>query len=151
MPNKACVRIIISHKPTPDARMVTTGAAGFGLAEFPNLNAVLYNPALPIGQRMSILGNTDIARLYHSEATLLHDGRVLVSGSDPQTKNPDGTDKFPEGRFPKYFLAPFISYCCSLKCCRIPSRSVHPSIPHRWFHPTDIYHPHHGLGIQWSV
>ena len=72
------------------------GVAGFGLANNPNFGAVLYDPTQPIGSRMSILNNTIVARLYHSEATLLPDGRVLVSGSDPQTKNPDGTDKYPE-------------------------------------------------------
>jgi hypothetical protein len=61
------------------------GVAGFGLANDPNLNAILYDPSQPIGSRMSILGNTIVARLYHSEATLLPDGRVLVSGSDPET------------------------------------------------------------------
>jgi hypothetical protein len=34
--------------------------------------------------------------MYHSEAVLLPDGRVLVSGSDPETNNPDGTVKYPE-------------------------------------------------------
>ena len=74
------------------------GVAGFGLVNNPNLGAVLsrYDPTQPIGSRMSILNNTIVARLYHSEATLLPDGRVLVSGSDPQTKNPDGTVKYPE-------------------------------------------------------
>jgi len=72
------------------------GTAGFGLAEDPNLNAILYDPTKPVGSRFSILGNTIVARLYHSEATLLPDGRVLVSGSDPQTNNPDGTVKYPE-------------------------------------------------------
>ena len=33
---------------------------------------------------MSILNNTIVARLYHSEATLLPDARILISGSDPQ-------------------------------------------------------------------
>jgi hypothetical protein len=61
------------------------GFAGFGLANSPNLGAVLYDPTQPIGSRMSILNNTIVARLYHSEATLLPDGRVLVSGSDPET------------------------------------------------------------------
>ena len=61
------------------------GVAGFGLASDPNLSALLYDPTQPIGSRISILGDTTIARMYHSEATLLPDGRVLISGSDPQT------------------------------------------------------------------
>jgi hypothetical protein len=74
----------------------TQGYAGFGLANNPNLGALLYDPTLPLGARMSILNNTIVARMYHSEAALLPDGRVLVSGSDPQTNNPDGTVKYPE-------------------------------------------------------
>ena len=54
------------------------GYAGFGLASDPNLGALLYDPVLPVGRRMSILNDTIVARLYHSEATLLPDGRVLV-------------------------------------------------------------------------
>jgi hypothetical protein len=61
------------------------GAAGFGLASDPNLSALLYDPTQPIGSRFAILNDTIVARMYHSEATLLPDGRVLVSGSDPQT------------------------------------------------------------------
>lgn len=60
------------------------GTAGFGLATNPNLNAVLYNPNGEVDSRFTILDSTDIARLYHSEAILLQDGSVLVSGSDPQ-------------------------------------------------------------------
>ena len=61
------------------------GVAGFGLASNPNMEALLYNPALPVNQRVSKLNSTIVARMYHSEAILLYDGRVLVSGSDPQT------------------------------------------------------------------
>jgi len=60
------------------------GVAGFGLATDPNYNAILYDPSLPINQRFSIMATTIVARLYHSEAMLLPDGRVLVSGSDPE-------------------------------------------------------------------
>ena len=63
------------------------GVAGFGLATNPNYNAILYDPTLPVNQRFSIMATTIVARLYHSEAMLLPDGRVLVSGSDPE----DGT------------------------------------------------------------
>lgn len=60
------------------------GVAGFGLAINPNLQAILYDPSQPRHQRFSILGETSVARMYHSEAILLHDGRVLVTGSDPE-------------------------------------------------------------------
>ncbi|KUJ12265.1 uncharacterized protein LY89DRAFT_738058 [Mollisia scopiformis] len=60
------------------------GVAGFGLATDPNYNAVLYDPSKPVNHRMSIMATTIVARLYHSEAILLPDGRVLVSGSDPE-------------------------------------------------------------------
>ena len=63
------------------------GKAGFASATLPNLNAVLYDPSLPIGSRFSIFNSTTIARMYHSEATLLPDGRVIISGSDPLDKN----------------------------------------------------------------
>ena len=43
------------------------------------MEALLYNPALPINQRISKLSSTIVARMYHSEAILLNDGRVLVS------------------------------------------------------------------------
>jgi hypothetical protein len=68
------------------------GRAGFGTSSDPNLNAVLYDPSQPVHHRMSIMANTTVARLYHSEAILMQDGRVLVSGSDPQ--NADGA--YPE-------------------------------------------------------
>ncbi|KAH9946755.1 hypothetical protein B0H21DRAFT_388973 [Amylocystis lapponica] len=61
------------------------GVAGFGLGSDPNLGALLYDPAQPLHQRMSILNTTIVARMYHSESTLLPDGRVLISGSDPLT------------------------------------------------------------------
>ena len=85
------------------------GAAGFGLASDPNLNAVLYDPSQPVGQRMSILNSTTIARLYHSEATLLPDGRVLVSGSDPQTYYPNGSYVYPEELRLEVYIPPYLS------------------------------------------
>jgi hypothetical protein len=85
------------------------GVAGFGLADDPNLSALLYDPAQPVNQRISILNNTTIARLYHSEATLLPDGRVLVTGSDPETNNPDGTPKFPEELRVEAYIPPYLN------------------------------------------
>ena len=86
-----------------------TGVAGFGLADDPNLDALLYDPTLPAGQRMSKLGTTIVARMYHSEAILLPDGRVLVSGSDPQTYLPDGSEKYPEEFRVEVYYPPYLT------------------------------------------
>ena len=77
------------------------GVAGFGLATNENLNAVLYDPSKPVNQRMTVMANTTVARLYHSEAILMQDGRVMVSGSDPQ----DG--KHPEEYRVEVFSPPY--------------------------------------------
>ena len=79
------------------------GVAGFGLAGNPNYNALLYDPTQPVGSRISILNNSTIARLYHSEATLLPDGSVLISGSDPQTPG------FPEELRIERYVPPYLN------------------------------------------
>lgn len=86
MPSK---RVISCMAALPDgtyliANGAMLGRAGFGLATEPNYNSVLYDPTKPEHARMTVMANTTIARLYHSELTLLDDGRVLVSGSDPE-------------------------------------------------------------------
>jgi hypothetical protein len=86
MPSK---RVMSCMAPLPDGTfLIVNGAkagnAGFGLANKPNLNAVLYDPYKPKGSRMSIMANTTVARMYHSESITLLDGTVLISGSDPQ-------------------------------------------------------------------
>ncbi|KAK0190079.1 glyoxal oxidase N-terminus-domain-containing protein [Armillaria mellea] len=92
MPSK---RVMSCMVPLPDGTFLILngahqGVAGFGLGTDPNLGAVLYDPTQPVNQRMSILNTTIVARMYHSEAILLPDARVLVSGSDPQDNvNPE--------------------------------------------------------------
>ncbi|KAJ9092947.1 hypothetical protein QFC19_008545 [Naganishia cerealis] len=80
-----------------------SGVAGFGLGKVPNLQALLYDPSKPVGSRISILGSTIVARMYHSEAILLHDGRVLVSGSDPQDA------EFPEEFRVEVYVPPYLT------------------------------------------
>lgn len=79
------------------------GVAGFGLATDPNLQAMLYDPTQPINQRFSILSTTIVDRLYHSEAILLQDGRVLVSGSDPEDP------RFPQEYRIEVYIPPYLS------------------------------------------
>jgi len=50
----------------------------------------VYNPDAPAGQRWRNVGRGNVARLYHSSATLLPDSSVLIAGSNP---NPDFTKK----------------------------------------------------------
>ncbi|CAG7848507.1 WSC domain-containing protein ARB_07867 {ECO:0000305} Flags: Precursor [Serendipita indica DSM 11827] len=88
MPSKRVMPIMTA---LPDGTFLiaggaTQGVGGFGLASKPNLGAILYDPSKPRHQRVSQLASTIVARMYHSELTLMHDGRVLVSGSDPQDK-----------------------------------------------------------------
>ncbi|KAH9463489.1 hypothetical protein Pst134EA_015572 [Puccinia striiformis f. sp. tritici] len=78
-----------------------TGVAGFGSlegmtgnshADSPSFTPVLYDPEAPLGQRFSSKGlpSTNIARLYHSVATLAPSGLVMLAGSNP---NPEVTTK----------------------------------------------------------
>ncbi|CAJ2501542.1 Uu.00g043950.m01.CDS01 [Anthostomella pinea] len=105
MPSK---RVMSCMAPLPDGTFLIAngakeGVAGFGLADDPNLNALLYDPSKPIGSRISIMANTTVARLYHSEAITLLDGRVLITGSDPQ----DG--KHPEEIRVEVFTPPYLT------------------------------------------
>jgi Domain of unknown function (DUF1929) len=82
------------------------GRAGFGLASDPNLNAVLYDPRKSVNARMSVMANTTVARLYHSEGILLQDGRVLVSGSDPENL-PVDNPAYPQEYRVEVFVPPY--------------------------------------------
>ncbi|KAJ3318084.1 hypothetical protein HDU76_000940, partial [Blyttiomyces sp. JEL0837] len=81
------------------------GVAGFGLGQNPTLTAILYDPTKPVNSRFSILGSTIVARMYHSEALLLHDGRVLVSGSDPQ----EAEQGYPEEYRIEVYVPPYLT------------------------------------------
>ncbi|KAI9649851.1 hypothetical protein NHQ30_002433 [Ciborinia camelliae] len=104
MPSK---RVISSMVALPDGTFLIVnggqqGFAGFGLASEPNLNAVLYDPSKPLNSRMSSMANTTIFRLYHNEAVLVPDGRVLITGSDPEDT------RFPQEYRVEVFLPPYL-------------------------------------------
>jgi len=59
-------------------------AVGQSNADHPVLTPWLYTPSAPPGARFTTgFATTKIARLYHSSASLLPDGSVLVAGSNP--------------------------------------------------------------------
>jgi len=98
-----------------------TGMAGYGnetwvigqsYADKPLTQPLIYDPELPAGSRFvsKELSESTIPRMYHSAATLLPDGSVFVSGSNPNADyiGPDMGYKYPteyrvERFYPDYF------------------------------------------------
>lgn len=94
----------------PDGRLLYLngahmGTAGYGnsswtkgqsYADQPELQAWYFTPTAPSGQRWAKAGLTNIPRMYHSSASLLMDGSVIVSGSNPNADYiPPGTPGYP--------------------------------------------------------
>ncbi|KAG9126913.1 hypothetical protein FRC07_001419 [Ceratobasidium sp. 392] len=98
-----------------------TGVAGYGneswvvgqsYADGPMTQPLIYDPELPAGSRFVSKGLSEstIPRMYHSAATLLPDGSVFVSGSNPNADyiGPDAGYKYPteyrvERFYPDYY------------------------------------------------
>ncbi|GLJ06131.1 hypothetical protein SUGI_0032240 [Cryptomeria japonica] len=59
------------------------GTAGWELGRDPALAPFLYKPNSVPGYRFSTLAPSTIPRMYHSSASVLPDGRILVGGSNP--------------------------------------------------------------------
>ncbi|KAF8751119.1 hypothetical protein RHS01_08703 [Rhizoctonia solani] len=109
--------------PTGEIFMVNganLGVAGYGnvswaigqsYADQPIYRPIIYNPDAPAGSRWSREGLSDstVARMYHSGATILPDGSVFVSGSNPNADYNVGSNvKYPteyrvERFYPMYY------------------------------------------------
>ncbi|KAJ3560349.1 hypothetical protein NP233_g10894 [Leucocoprinus birnbaumii] len=99
------------------ARMGTAGygndswAIGQSYADDPVLTPAIYDPNAPSGQRWSQDGlqPSTVPRMYHSSATLLPDGSVMISGSNPNSDyNVEPNIKYPteyrtELWYPSYY------------------------------------------------
>ncbi|XP_015882395.3 aldehyde oxidase GLOX [Ziziphus jujuba] len=62
------------------------GAAGYNNARNASLQPYLYKPKKSLGRRFTVLKSTKIARMYHSSAILLPNGRVLIGGSNTHNR-----------------------------------------------------------------
>jgi hypothetical protein len=84
--------------------------AGFNSTTKPVLQSLIYNPRATAGNRFTRSANSTIARLYHSEALLLEDGRVLIAGSNPNEDANAKNQPFPDEKrievyHPSYLLS----------------------------------------------
>ncbi len=65
-------------------------AIGQSYADQPLHQAWYFDPTQATGSRWSKAGVSNIDRMYHSSATLLVDGSVIVSGSNPNADCEEG-------------------------------------------------------------
>ncbi|KAK9074677.1 hypothetical protein SSX86_007275 [Deinandra increscens subsp. villosa] len=101
--------------PTGDVLIVngaSRGTAGWENAIEPALHPVLYEPRKRV---FTVLNPTRRPRMYHSSATLLPDGRILVGGSNPHVAYEFSGVNFPtdlslESFSPPYMDARFAYY-----------------------------------------
>ena len=87
------------------------GAQGFGLMADPTLEALLYDPNEPLGQRWTTLASSTIPRLYHSCALLLLDGTIMVAGSNPVEMpilTPDAENPYPTEFRVENYVPPYL-------------------------------------------
>ncbi|KAJ7778219.1 glyoxal oxidase N-terminus-domain-containing protein [Mycena metata] len=79
----------------------------------PALRPILYRTALPAGQRITQNGlpSSTIPRMYHSSASLMANGAIMVAGSNPNPAvfAPGGPAKFPTEFRVEYLTPDFIS------------------------------------------
>ncbi|TFK34118.1 glyoxal oxidase precursor [Crucibulum laeve] len=109
----------------PNGQVVITNGAGTGYAavasirdpvgnqsnaDHPVLTPSIYTPDAPLGKRISNSGmpTTNIARMYHSIASLTPMGNILLAGSNPNANVTNGTEFHTEFRV-QYLNPPSMS------------------------------------------
>ncbi|KAJ7575631.1 glyoxal oxidase N-terminus-domain-containing protein [Mycena floridula] len=109
----------------PNGKVVIINGAGTGYAAYmsvsdpvgPTSNAdhpvftpSLYDPSAPLGERFSNkeMPTSEIARVYHSVATLTPNGNIMVAGSNPNSLVTSGTEYHTEFRV-EYLNPPYMT------------------------------------------
>ncbi|KDR68319.1 hypothetical protein GALMADRAFT_231487 [Galerina marginata CBS 339.88] len=121
----------------PNGQVLITNGAGTGYAavasikdpvgnqsnaDHPVLTPSLYTPSAALGKRISNQGlpTSNIARMYHSVATLTPSGNVLLAGSNPNGNVVNGTEFHTEFRV-QYLNPPFMSVARP-KLTKVPTK-----------------------------
>ncbi|KAF8934803.1 glyoxal oxidase N-terminus-domain-containing protein [Dissophora ornata] len=85
------------------------GYAGFLRSSNPAYTPVVYDPAAPLGERFTEWAPSNIARLYHSVATMLPDGTVWVAGSNQNSEVRYENVPFPTEYRVEIFTPPYLT------------------------------------------
>ncbi|KAF9176976.1 hypothetical protein BGZ51_009334 [Haplosporangium sp. Z 767] len=85
------------------------GFAGFLRASNPIYTPVVYDPDAPLGQRFTEWVPSNVARMYHSVATLLPDGSVFVAGSNQNSEVRFENVPFPTEYRVETFTPPYLT------------------------------------------
>ncbi|KAL5711486.1 (methyl)glyoxal oxidase [Ranunculus cassubicifolius] len=96
--------------PTGDLIIVNgakKGSAGWEYAEDPYYSPVIYRPSKSKDKRFEELTPSKIARMYHSSAIVLPDGKILVAGSNTHARY-NYTAKYPTELRVEKFSPPYL-------------------------------------------
>lgn len=97
--------------PTGDVIMLhgaKKGTSAWEFADEPNIVPLLYRADKPRTERFKELEPAKIARMYHSSAALLPDGKVMVAGSNTNNGYKFTGVKFPTELRVEKFLPPYL-------------------------------------------
>ncbi|XP_042481171.1 aldehyde oxidase GLOX1 [Macadamia integrifolia] len=97
--------------PTGDLLIINgaqKGVSGWGFADVPAFNPLLYSIDGQEGERFRILKGTTIPRMYHSSSAVLPDGKILVAGSNTNNGYLYTKVKFPTELRVEKFWPPYL-------------------------------------------
>ncbi|ORZ05655.1 glyoxal oxidase N-terminus-domain-containing protein [Absidia repens] len=127
----------VSPRLMPDGVILADGSIGWvngcqrGWAGYshrnhdPTFNPLIYHPNQPFGDRwQSGLANTTIARMYHSVALTLPDGRIWIAGSN-NNDPPDVDALYPTEFRVEYFSPPYLFKGPRPRVAHVPSQWIY--------------------------
>ncbi|KAG6487296.1 hypothetical protein ZIOFF_055882 [Zingiber officinale] len=122
--------------PTADLLLLNgakSGTSGWGWGEEPNLEPLIYRPAVkrtPQRSRFQPLTPSTISRMYHSTSAVLPDATVLVAGSNPNPSY-NYTAKYPTEFRVERFEPPYLDPALAVHRPKISEGSTPASVSYQ--------------------